>query len=568
MRLFPRLFRLPSARSLAVKRFMARYIFYLEMFGFIAVSLVALAIVSCFFFSVNDVIRISGDPVAIKPRAESIKRDADSLVTRVLVRNHQPVRKGDPLIEVVEDPEWMSRYLIARQMQSLLDEFDAPGQAAALAKQRIEQAQKEAREAALAQVRKTAGPAITEVEEKKDEKKKKPTLPVVPLGDDEELARYLIAQRLADWDATETAAAPRILIRSPIDGIVVAPDDLAYKKVDAKGEILKVVDLNDLRITAKLAGQQVADARTGQQAIVKAIFPEYKNGVVFRGDTVPRGRFFWQKERVTSYGLLDPKIKDAVKETFKNRKITQRDDIPFNVTEVTDVEVDATLDTRLEGTMSGDGAGERASEGGNDGSSRARHADGFARSPGRPVARSVAYAAPAQLPTPNPQSLTPIVADAPGELELSGKVLEGTHTLTVQVADFPPSLLQQAADSVAGKIRDRVIAAPEEPEQEGGPTPTHLLRVTELRGVQVIAKVKGENADAKGPTNRLKKEAKRSAVRGASLDRLYEATVQIENPPQFLKDRVLELLDLGKDVKAKVEIKTGRRRVAFLLLKR
>src|SRR5437667_5882307 len=137
----------------AIKRFMARYIFYLEMFGYTAVSLVALAVVSCFFFKVDDVIRLSGDPVAIQPKAESIKRKADALVTRVFVENHQNVRQGDPLIEVVEEPKWMSRYLVMRQMQGLLDEIDAPGQAAELAKKRIEEAQKQAREAALALVK-------------------------------------------------------------------------------------------------------------------------------------------------------------------------------------------------------------------------------------------------------------------------------------------------------------------------------------------------------------------------------------------------------------------------------
>src|ERR1700737_4866691 len=109
MRGFPPAFRLsgrtdapPRRPSPAMKRFMARYIFYLEILGYSAVSLVALAVMACFFFQVDDV--ISGDAVAIKPRTESIQREADALVTRVLVRNHQPVHRGDPLVEVVESP--------------------------------------------------------------------------------------------------------------------------------------------------------------------------------------------------------------------------------------------------------------------------------------------------------------------------------------------------------------------------------------------------------------------------------------------------------------------------------
>ncbi len=509
--------RSPARKRLAVKRFMARYIFYLQTFGYIAVSLVALAIMACFFFKVDDVIRIDGDPVAIKPRAETIKRKADALVTKVFVQKHQRVRQGDPLIEVVESPEWMSRYLVMRQMRSLLDEFAAPGQAAELAKARIEEAQKAAREAALAAVKRT-GPAVTEAEEKEEEEKE--PLPVIPLTPEEEKVRAIAQQRLADWEAHAVPKAPRIVIRAPIDGIVVAADDLAFKKVDADAEILKVVDLDDLRLTVKFKGDTVADARSGQRATIKALVPEYKRGVIFRGDTVPEGRYSWQKERVVSYSLIDPKVKDMVKDAFKDRKITQRNDIPFNLAEVTDVEVNTDIET-----------------------------------------------VPAGSGSPALAAGT-IVADAPAEMELYGKVLEGKHRLTVQVADIPPAVTQQVTQMVAGQIRGKVIEAPQEPEEPGGPTPIQSLRVQAVRGAQIIAKMKGENAEAKRDTKRLKMEAARTAQRAAPLARLYEATVQIQNPPQFLKDRVLELMELGKEVKAKAEVKTGRRPVAFLLLKR
>jgi multidrug resistance efflux pump len=513
MRLIPLTPQLNGTRSLAVKRFMARYIFYLETFGFIAVSLVALAVVSCFFFKIDDIIRLDGDPVAIKPRAEGIKGKADLLVTRVFVRNHQEVRRNDPLVEVVENPGWKSRYLVMRQMQALLDEFDAPGQAAELAKKRIEQAQQEAREAALASAKKI-GPAITESEAKKEEEKE--PLPVVPLTPEEQKVRALIQQRLAHWSAHEMPKSPRFVLRAPIDGIVVAPDDLAFKMVDADAEVLKVVDLDDLRITGKLKGETLPDAREGQQAVVKAIIPERKTGMIFRGDTVPQGRYFWQKERVTSFSLLDPKLKDTVKEAFKDRKITRRDDIPFDMTEVTDVEVNADLKTV-------------------------------------PLANA---------PLPD------ITADLPGEMELGGHVVDGKHVLTVQLADMPPSVKQEVTQQVGEAVTGKIIEAPDRPKKHGGPVPLHHLRVEGVRGVQVIAKMKAENPEPKGKTDRLKKEAARNAVRGASLDRLYEATIRIDNPPPVLKKRVLELLEQGKVVKARVEIKTGRRPIAFILLKR
>lgn len=505
----------PSRR--AVKRFMARYIFYLETFGYIAVSLVALAIVSCFFFEVDDVIRLDGDPVAIKPREEVIKnKEADVLVTRVFVQKYQQVKKGDPLVEVVATPEWMSRYLILRQMQSLLDEFNAPGQAAELAKKRIEEAQKAAREAALATVKKT-GPAVTESEEKKEEEK--PPLPVVPLTLEEEMLRSIVRQRLAKWDAQDVIKAPRLVLRAPIDGIVISPDDLSFKKVDADAEILKVVDLNDLRMSGKFKGETVWDARAGQKATVWAIVPDYKTGVIFRGDTVPEGRLPWQKERVTSYGLLDASIKDKVKDAFKDKKITQRNDIPFNLTEVTDVEVNTRIDTE-------------------------------------PAPNDAAAAKDA------------LIGNAPAELELLARVDTGKHYLTVQMADIPRSVVGEVTKTVADKIQGKVVFAPQKPEEEGGNAPLLPLRVERVRDVQIIAKMKAENPDPKGDTDELKSQAQRSALRGASLDRYYEATLRLQNPPEFLKARILELLEQGKEVKARAQVRTGRRKVAFLLLKR
>jgi multidrug resistance efflux pump len=464
---------------------MARYIFYLEMLGYASVSLVALAVMACFFFRVNDVIGTVGDAVPIEPRTESIKPDADALITRVFVQNHQSVHRGDPLVEVVESPQWISRYRVMRQMQSLLDAFDTPGSPAA-------------------------------------EKEAKPALPKVTLAPEETPLHHLLKLRLAGWEA-ERAKSPRIVLRSPIDGTAVAADDLAFKQVKAGDELLKVADLNDLRLKVKLSGDTVADARTGQKAIIKAIAPDYKEKLTFRGDTVPKGRHFWQKERVTAYGLLDPKIKQIVHDGFEDRKITERDDLPFKVSKVSEVEIDADLSSSL---------------------------------------------------IPHPSSLPAAVqADAPADMELTGKVLEGKHYLNVQVADIPPAVKKKVAALIVKQLQGKVIDAPQEPETDGSEALEDRLRVEAVRNVQIIAKVKGENEQAKGSTKRLKQEAARTALQGypyqkQSDARQFEATVQITNPPPFLKDRVLELMDQGKQVKAKVDVVTGRRPVAFLLLKR
>ena len=503
--------------SPAVKRFMARYIFYLEMTGYALVSLVALAIVACFFFQVNDTIGTVGDAVPIQPRTEAIKPDADALITQVFVQNHQSVHRGDPLVAVVERPQWISRYLVMHQMQGLLDAFDTPGQAAPTGPAPADAGTPAPGTDAVTDGNSGTPPPTA------------PPLPKVTLAPEETALHHLLKQRLAEWGKA-SAKSPRVVIRSPIDGTVIAPDDLAFKPVNAGDEILKVADLNDLRLDVKLSGDTVADARAGQKAIIKAIAPDYKSGTVFRGDTVPKGRYFWQKERVTAFNLLDPKVKKIVKDGFKNRQVTERDDIPFKVTKVSDVEIDASLSSSL-----------------------------------IPSHHHIITSSRHQPP--------PVQADAPADLELAGKVLEGKHTLDVQVPDIPANVRKKVAALVARQLRGKVIDAPQQPARDGGPAPTDRLRIDSVRNVTIIARVKGENATAKGSTGRLKQKAARHALLGQTYEkqsdaRQFAATVQMTNPPQFLKAEVLAMLDQGKQVKAKVDVITGRRPVAFLLLKR
>jgi hypothetical protein len=172
-------------------------------------------------------------------------------------------------------------------------------------------------------------------------------LPAIALTPEEQKLRTVLKQRLAEWNTKVVAKSPRVIVRSPADGVVIEPDDLPFRRFNGGDEILKVADLNDLRLKVKLAGDTVADARVGQPAIIKSISPDYKVGVTLRGDTVPQGRHFWQKERVTAGNLLDAKIKKIVKDSFKDQPITQRDDLPFKVKDVKSVEVDADLVTAV-----------------------------------------------------------------------------------------------------------------------------------------------------------------------------------------------------------------------------
>ena len=197
----------------------------------------------------------------------------------------------------------------------------------------------------------------------------------------------------AAWEAVqtlrnrvgETEEVRRLLLLcpKPVPQTVAAPVAGVFRQVaetaEAEEPLAQIVDYSDLRLAASLAGQTVSQAAVGQPTRITSISIEPDAGVLFRGTDSISG------------SILGKELKDAISKDLVGRGVRVRDDIPLAVTEVTEVQVDAT--TRFDSA------------------------------------------------TPSGES---VALDPVGSLVLDAEVISGTPAATIQVADLPPNVYESA----------------------------------------------------------------------------------------------------------------------------
>jgi len=140
------------------------------------------------------------------------------------------------------------------------------------------------------------------------------------------------------------------------------------------------------------------------------------------------------------------------------------------------------------------------------------------------------------------------ILDPPADMKFDGTVLKGDHKAEVQIAALPESA-RKAADAALSQILQGKIVN----EPNGSP-----FQISGVGDPNYVVKAKA-TVGTGGAGQELK---------GSSLSRSFNATVEIGSPPPYLIDKVREADKAGKVVTAKVEIKTGSRPIAFTLLRR
>jgi len=276
---------------------------------------------------------------------------------------------------------------------------------------------------------------------------------------------------------------PVQVLKAPAAGTVRI--DLANlgKTLDPLAEIAKVVDYKDLRLSASLSGQTVPQAQVGQMARVSSIVIEPESGTLFRGTDAISGR------------LLGDGVKKILQQGLAGAEVKLRDDIPLKVSDVSEIQVDATA---------------KPEQGGD--------ADGA------------------------------IPLDPPSDYSVEAQVVEGSPAASVQIADLPPALAAKANEAVAQAVNGRAIR-----RLDGS-----VARLAKPGDVHLVVKLKATKADGTATT----------VLNGTSLTRTFDAQLRIASPPSFLIDAVRAADRAGKPVTARVELRTGRRPIAFLLLKK
>ena len=141
-----------------------------------------------------------------------------------------------------------------------------------------------------------------------------------------------------------------------------------------------------------------------------------------------------------------------------------------------------------------------------------------------------------------------VMLDPPSDLKLRGRVSQGEHLAEVQIAVLPESARKAADARLTVLLAGKTVA---KPDGAG-------LKISSVSDAKYVVKAKAKVA-AKGSVRGLS---------GSPLSRSFDATVKLASPPAFLIEKVRLADRLGKSVTAKVEIKTGARPIAFILLRR
>ncbi|GEM_PF-5726234 len=334
-----------------MRRFIARYVVYLEVFGYLFVATVAAAIAVLVFVRVDDVARADGNPL-IKPHEHAVTLKTDAVVLNVLVKNHEEVTKGQPLAEVCDEAAWVRRYQAAQHSDSLVATLD--------------------RTAARRE-----------------------------MTPDEKALREALQHASEQWKM-RLSRMPKILLRAPLSGVVVVEEGLAGKVVPEEEEIVRVLDFNDLRISAVLKAANLTYARVGQLVKVE-ILMTYGNGEVLRGDFDRSGQWRWKKRHGQYNSVADGKIKDILQSHFKGKVVTLEEDTLFAVSKVTDVELQGIL--RVEDAPAGEGI--------------------------------------------DPEPF--------GDTKIMGQVIEGKHAASVRFLDLPDSLQARVEGALLERLRGQVV---------------------------------------------------------------------------------------------------------------
>ncbi len=128
-------------------------------------------------------------------------------------------------------------------------------------------------------------------------------------------------------------------------------------------------------------------------------------------------------------------------------------------------------------------------------------------------------------------------------------VVSGEHTATIQFANLPANIQSQVNQVIEGAIGNKVVT-----DLSG--KPRTIQSVADFNTVFQVTAIPGEGKSGM------------EFVNGTAISRNFEAQLKIQSPPDYLIKAVRNADAEGQTVTVKVELKTGDRPIATLLLKR
>ncbi len=354
----------PKTQSLRTRRLIAKYVKYLEIFGYGFVFAVATAIAFLWFTKTEDLVLSNAEP--IKPHEYVLSYDEDVVVIEALVENKTDVTIGQPLFEISRDKSQVSRYRakqVAEELEGALDSL-------------------------------ATSSSLTSTE------------------------RELQGVMRSATSVWEQELSRRETLTATHAGVILFEEEIVGKVVEKGDEIARILDFDDLRISAGLKGAAQRLARVGQLAQIEVI-TTYGDGEILRTDVDSPD--WWSTGFAQFNDISDGQVTKQLEEYFSGKLVAIEDDTVFALGKVKKIDLHSTLNVQNAGPLD---PGEK------------------------------------------------IEAEPLNRIALTGTVIEGTHTAEFRIHTFPNEVQQE----IQNTLQDRIV----ERQFDTGGLPLSVNEITDL----------------------------------------------------------------------------------------
>ncbi|MDE2723163.1 MAG: hypothetical protein OXI59_07285, partial [Gemmatimonadota bacterium] len=322
------------------RRFIARYVKYLEIFGYGFVFAVAAAIAFLWFTKTEDLVLSNAEP--IKPHEYVLSSDEDVIVIEALVENKTDVTIGQPLFEISRDKSQVNRYRAKQVAEELSGELDSLAISSSL--------------------------TLSE--------------------------RELLSTLRSSGSIWEQGLSGRETLTATHAGVILFEEEIVGTVVPKGDEIARILDFDDLRISAGLKGAAQRLARVGQPAQIELI-TTYGDGEILRTDLdLPD---WWSTGFAQFNDISDGQVTKQLEEYFSGKLVAIEDDTVFALGKVKKIDLHSTLNVQNAGPLD---PGEK------------------------------------------------IEAEPLNRIALTGTVIEGTHTAEFRIHTFPDEIQQEIQNTL------------------------------------------------------------------------------------------------------------------------
>ncbi len=337
----------PKTQSLRTRRLIAKYVKYLEIFGYGFVFAVATAIAFLWFTKTEDLVLSNAEP--IKPHEYVLSYDEDVIVIEALVENKTDVTVGQPLFEISRDKSQVSRYRakqVAEELEGALDSL-------------------------------ATSSSLTSTE------------------------RELQGVMRSATSVWEQELSRRETLTATHAGVILFEEEVVGKVVEKGDEIARILDFDDLRISAGLKGAAQRLARVGQLAQIEVI-TTYGDGEILRTDVDSPD--WWSTGFAQFNDISKGQVTKQLEEYFSGKLVAIEDDTVFALGKVKKIDLHSTLNVQNAGPLD---PGEK------------------------------------------------IEAEPLNRITLTGTVIEGTHTAEFRIHTFPDEVQQEIQNTLQDHILER-----------------------------------------------------------------------------------------------------------------